>query len=89
MSTQQMSINQPSIAQLMSYPKSMSTQQMNTEPNAMSAQQMSTWLLNLYEPKCVVCSAHPARIRKIPRSLMGIYQSTNLLQHVRLLLKSL
>lgn len=34
--------------QLMSKPKSMSTQQMSSRPNNVSAQQMSTQLLNLY-----------------------------------------
>lgn len=42
-----MSINKPSIVQLMSYPMSMSNQQNSIQPNALSAQKMSAQLVNL------------------------------------------
>lgn len=44
----------------------------------MRAQQISTQLPNIYVAKSIVCSAHPARVVKIPRSLMGIYRNTYL-----------
>lgn len=39
---------------------------MSDQTKARSTQQTSTQLLNLYIAKSIVCSAHPAKIRKVP-----------------------